>query len=484
MELEQATSDVGAAPTPPPVVEADSSPAPETSEESSADVKGSEEKQQVVEEADPLKDVPTLEELEQQAANKVPYAQALKNLRAAYEGVKPQIDRFEPWKAAVENIGDPAQAQTAYELVRSIQTPVEGQPNEFTSKPFIDRIDQERPGSANQLFHDLLTYEVPDENGRMDTLVRHMYRAHGLDPDRVDDYRNIDTLRTSGIVSAEDLNRVPEKYREAFRALSQDGQEDILQLLRANEPLYGLRAEEHLRNAQDALEARQWREQADKAREQAAQQQAVEFRQHVEQAVESDIGQQVQSIHDSILQKSLSQVTFSSDATQDTLEKSKILSVVANLQSPYPFYRDLAVRSLKAVGVEVNGWDKLTQDWEHERSKYVALQAAGQGDTWDGREALSKSNFMYQQILARASDYVLKLAQAGGSRAAEAAAQQGSQLETATARFVPSGGGQIAQGDPNPYANNPHPFGTPEYFKFNRDIDKQYGLNAASVFSR
>lgn len=478
--MEELNTDVGATPDPAVIAAADSSPALESS--SNADGVTVEEKAPEIQEVDPLQDVPSLEELQKLAEQKVPNAAALANLRTAYEGVKP-LKALEPWKEVAEVVGDPLQAKTAYELIKSLQTPVEGT-NEFTSKPFIERIDQERPGSANQIFHDLLTYEVADERGYRDTLVRHMYRSHGLDPDRIDDYRNIDTLRASGVVSAEDLNRVPEQYRDAFRSLSKDGQDDVLELLRAGDPTYGLRAEEHLRNAQDALEARQYREQSEKAQREYAERQQVELQQQVAQAVEQDILGEVKGISDSILQKSLSQFTFSSDATQDALEKGKIISILANLQSPYAFYRDMAVQNLKAVGVDVNGWDKLTTDWETERSKYVALKAAGQENTWDAREALSRSNFARQQILARANDYALKLAQFSGQKAAGAAAQQGSQLAAATARFVPSGNGNVQQGNPNPYKNNPHPIGSQEYFAFNREIDRQFELNGAAMLTR
>lgn len=483
MEMEGGGGVGVATPDPAVIAAADSPSALESSSpESTADGVTVEEGQQATEpeQVDPLKDVPTLEELQKQAEQKVPYAQALANLRTAYEGVKPQVEQFVPWKETIETIGDPVQARTAYELVKSLRTPIEGQPDEFTTRPFLERVDQERPGSANQIFNDLLSYEVPDENGRVDTLVRHMYRSHGLDPDRVDDYRNIDTLRASGVVSAEDLARIPEQYREAFRTLSKDGQDDILELLRAGDPSYGLRAEEHLRNAQQALEARQWREQNERAQQNAAAQQQAEYEQQVQQALWQDISTEVRSIHDSILEKSLSQFTFSSDATQDSIEKGKIMSTLATLQNPA--YRFVAENALEAVGVSLNGFDELANRWTQERVKYITFKAAGQENTWDAREALSKSTVAKQQILAKLNDYALKLVQASGERAAAVASQTGGQLSAATARYVPSGTGTGQQGNANPYLNNPYEIGTPEYFAFNRKIDKEYKLTGASVF--
>jgi hypothetical protein len=313
-----------------------------------------------------------------------------------------------------------------------------------------------------------------------------MYRAHGLDPDRLEDYRNIDTLRASGVVTAEDLGAIPDKFHDAFRALSPAQREDILaqkQTDNLGKNSYPPAVLDYLQDKAEALEARQWREQDQKAKQEAIEAQQAKFQQDVAQAVEQDIVTESQAIYDSIHKSLSSQVTFSSDATVNSLECDKILSVVANLQSPYPIYRDMATRALKAVGVDVNGFGELASRYEHERGKYVALKASGQENTWDGQDALSKSETAKQQILARANDYALKLAKAGGDRAATAAAQTGSQLEAATARFVPSGTGQAQQGNANPYMNNPHPVGSQEYYAFNRQIDKQYNLNGASVFS-
>ena len=473
----------GTAPDPAVIAAAESPTVQESSENSQASVLGSDEApQQPEEEKDPLEGLPSLEQIKQDAEKKVPYAIGLANVVEAYEGVKP-LKALEPWKEVAELVGDPIQARTAYELVKSLRTPVEGNPNEFTTRPFLERVDQERPGSANQIFHDLLTYEVPDENGRVDTLVRHMYRSHGLDPDRVDDYRNIDTLRASGVVSAEDLARIPEQHREAFRSLSQVSQDSVLSLIKSGDPSYALEADEHLRNAQLALEARQYRQQQEEAQQKAAEQQQVEYQQQVAQAVEADMAAEVHDIHDSILNKSLGQFTFSSDATQDSLTKTQIMATLATLQNPA--YRFVAENALKAVGVTLNGFDELANRWTQERVKYIAFKAAGQENTWDAREALSKATYARQQILARLNDYALKLAQASGERAAGAAAQQGSQLAAATSRYVPPGTAASQQGNTNPYMNNPYDPATQrqEWVKWYRDLDKANGLNGASMFS-
>jgi hypothetical protein len=485
MEVSGGGGDVGSAPDPAVIAAVDSSSAPteSPSADSNADdvTVGGQQATEVQGEVDPLKDVPTLAELQEQVAQKVPHAQALANLRAAYEGVKPQLDEykaFEPWKEVVQAIGDPQQAQLAHELVGLLHSKVvTNGVEEITSRPFLERLESESPGTVDQIFADLLTYQVPGENGQMDTLVRQLYRSHGLNPDRLDDYRNIDTLRASGVVTDADLSGIPDKFHAAFKALSATQREDILaqKSTDGNFPAVTL---DYLQDKAEALEARSWREKDEDTKRQSAEQSQAQFKQQVAAATEQDIATEVHSIHDSILQNLSSQFTFSSDAAVNSLEHSKIMATLATLQNPA--YRFVAEEALKAVGVTLNGFDELTNRWEDRRSAYTQYKAYG--DNLQANRALSEATAAKQQILAKLNDYALKLAKASGERAATAADAVNGQLETATARFVPAGSGAV-QGNNNPYANNPHPVGSQEYYAYNRNLDKQYKLTNASVFS-
>ena len=484
------SGDIGvSAPDPAVIAAADLSSAPPT--ETSAElpqtsVTGSEdETQQQAQEANPLEGLPSLDELKQQAANKIPYAAGLANVVEAYERVKaehaPILEQYTPWKETIEKIGDPSQAQLAHELVGLLHSPVveNGVPKagEFTTRPFLDKLESESPGAVDQLFSDLMTFAVPGEDGKPELLPRAMMRQWGLNPDRLDDYRNIDTLRASGVVTDADLSKIPEKYHTAFKSMTQDSREDLLDLL-ASKPLV---AEETLRNAERALASERFeQEQRDREAKTEADNQA-EFQQRVEAAVEQDITTEAQSIYDSIYQNLSSQFTFSSDAAVNDLELAKIMGVVANLQSPYPVYRNAALKALKAVGVEPKDFEETLNDLTTNREEYVK-QAANR-DNLRARTALSKANTARQQVLAKANDYVLRLAKASGERAATAATQTGQQLATATARFVPAGSGAQQGGNTNPYAQNPHSIGTPEYSAFIRKVDREMGLNNASGIS-
>lgn len=408
-----------------------------------------------------------------------PHVQAVINLRGA---LRERDQQYAPWKDVIDQYGDPTIAKDYHELLTMLHTPVEGQPDSFNTKPFIEKLDSMSPGTANQMFFDLLTYKLPDEHGRVDTMQRHMIRSMGLDPDRLDDYANIDTVRASGVVTTDDLAGIPERLHDAFRALSQAQRDDIM-LQRQTDTFgkvqYSAATLDYLNDKAEALEARQWREKDEAAKREQAEREQQAFEQRLQETIIQDVTTEAQSIRDSVLQKSLSQVTFSSDAVQDRLAKEGIMALLAQVQSPYPYQQQAAMSVLKDAGIELNGFSELLNRFEERRVAYKRYEAMG--DQLRARQALSEYSVVKQQVLAKANDYALRLAKANGQRVAATASQQNGQLAAATSRYVPSGS-QVQGQDSNPYANNPHPVGTPAYHKYVRDLDKQYGVTGASMF--
>lgn len=456
----------------------DSSPVVETSGESPGSVTATEEAPGAQVEVDPLEGVPSTEELQRLVEQKVPHSEALARLRPAYEGLKTQLAEYKPldsWKPLVETIGDPQLAQSSYELVSSIHTPSDQSLSGFTSVPFLQRIEQESPGTLNQIYADISAFPITDEQGNPTTVVREMYKAHGLNPDRVDEYRNIDKLRASGVVTEVELGKVPEQYREAFKSMSQAAREDLLDLM-DSKPLV---AEEQLRNARSALEAQQFRERDEQ--KQADQKQADEtaFQLRLEAAVTTDVTTRVKSWTASIHQNLSSQwKPFGEDAGANSLEYAKVLSVLATLQSPA--YRFVAEEALKSVGVSLDNFDDLANQWQAARSRYVVLSEMK--DQWQARRAESEASLAEQRLLIKLNDYALRLAQAKSNGLTQQSQQTATQLAAAQGRFVPAGNGQAQSGFTNPYEQNPHPVGSQEYYAFNRKIDKEYSLTNASVF--
>lgn len=457
---------------------AESSPAVETAGESQGGVTATADAASTQQtETDPLEGIPSVEELNQLVAQKVPYSEALARLRPAYEGLKGQLAEYQtldPWKPIAETIGDPQLAQSAHELVSAIHTPSTENPSGFTARPFLERLESDSPGTVDQLFADTLTFQIPDASGQPSTVVRELVRSWGLDPDRIDEYRNIDTLRASGVVTADELGKIDPKYHDAFKGLPRDAQEDILSLKETNPAL----ADMHLRNAERARAAERFEQQQHEREQQQREADERQFKQQLTQAVEQDITAEVKSISDSIHQSLSSQWKPSGDDAQNSIEYAKVLSTLATLQ--HPAYRFIAENALKAVGASLEGFDELANRWQEQRSAYTTFTQMG--DKMQAQRALSGATIAKQSMLVKLNDYARRLAQASGERLASAASQVETQLAAAQGRFVPNGNGQAQQGATNPYAQNPHPVGSQEYFAFNRKVDREYNLTNASVF--
>jgi hypothetical protein len=431
-------------------------------------------------EADPLEGVPSVDELSKLVEQKVPYSEALARLRPAYEGLKTKLAEYEPlesWKPIAETIADPALAQSAYELVNALYTPSTDNPSGFDPRPFLEKVETDSPGTIDQLFSTICSFPIQID-GQQTTVVRELYKAHGLNPDRIDDYRNIDNLRVSGIVTDADLAKIPEKYHEAFKALPEDARTDILALKESNPAL----ADQYLRNAASSLAAERFETQQREREQQAQQQQEQELARQVETAVTQGVHSKIETWSGSIHQSLSSQWKPSTDEATNDLEYAKVMGTLAALQSPAPAYRAIAEKALTKAGASLDGFDDLVNQWQASYSAAVTYEQLGQKDSIPAKRAAAQATQAEQRLLIKLNDYALKLAQPTSSRIADASVQRANQLAAAAGRFVPNGNGAAQQGFQNPYEQNPHPVGSQEYYAFNRKIDREYQLTNASVY--
>lgn len=427
-----------------------------------------------------MEGVPSEDELSKLVEQKVPYSEALARLRPAYEGLKTKLAEYEPlepWKAVAQAVPDPALAQSSYELVNALYTPSTENPSGFDPRPFLEQVEKDSPGTVDQLFATICSFPV-NVDGQVTTVVRELYKAHGLNPDRIDDYRNIDNLRASGIVTEADLAKIPEKYHEAFKALPEDARTDILALKESNPAL----ADQYLRNAERSMASEKFESQQREREQQEQQRQEQQLAQQVENAVTQGVYGKIETWSGSIHQSLSSQWKPSTDEAINDLEYSKVLGTLAALQSPAPAYRAIAEKALSKVGASIDGFDDLVNQWQAAYSAAVTYEQLGQKDSMPARRAAAQATQAEQRLLIKLNDYALKLAQPTSSRIADASTQQASQLAAASSRFVPAGNGTTQQGFENPYSQNPHPVGSPDYYAFNRKIDREYNLTNASVY--
>jgi hypothetical protein len=483
-----------------PSESAPSSSASETSVAPLEQVAGGETATDVVapeqQESDPLAGLPSQEELEQQVSENVPYAKALAQLRSAYEGVKP-LKALESWKDVATQFSDPSEVIAQRDLIGKIHSPVPDRPGEFTTVPFLNDLETQSPGTTKRMLFDAAALEV-EENGVRDTQIRHWIRSWGLDPDRFDDYREIDARAPAGVVTQDQLAGIDQKFHAAFKALSQAQREDILlqgavekddygNLARDERgniipPRYPAAVMDYLQDKSEALEARQWREQDQQRERDAAQARQQEFEQATNRAVDEDISTVRREMYDAIHQHLASQVKLSSDENLSKVEYRKVMGSLASLLVPE--IRWTTEEALKDAGVafDAKAFDELVNGFAGARESYVRLTR--QGDQMRARQALAASNLAKAQLRVKLDDYALALAEPTANRLQTQSQNLVTSLQGATARVIPSGTVQPASSNGNPYMENPHALGTPEYLAFNRQIDRQHGLNGAAALAR
>jgi len=462
---------------------ADSSSAVEPSAQPQAGVTGAEGQQAQAGQDDPLEGLPDVETLKQQAEQKTPYADGLLRLRTAYEAHKAETEPLMAWKDVASRFADPSEVVSQRELVSKIHSPVVDPtgntvPGAFTSTPFLQDLETQSPGTVSQLTFDGLGFVVEDENGRKDTLARHWFRSIGLDPDRVDDYKAIDSRAPAGVVTPDQLAGIDPKYHEAFKALSPAQREDIL-YQRQTDGQYPATVMDYLQDKAEAMDARKWREQ-DSQRQQAERQaQQQEFERATTQAVNEDISGVRREMYDSIHKTLAAQWKPSTDEKVSQAEYRKVMGALASLLIPE--IRWTAEEALKEAGTPLDPkFDELVNAFAGSREAYIRFTRSG--DQMRARLALSEANLAKAQLNTKLNEYALALADPTANRLQTASQTTASNLSAATARVVPTGTVQPTNGSGNPYEANPYQLGTPEYREFNRKIDREYGLtNAAGL---
>lgn len=444
-------------------------------------------------EVDPLEGVPAIEELEKLAAQKIPNSIGLLNLRKAYEATRPIVDEHKellPWKEVSGKL-DPAQALEYQSLVNKIHSPaIDPQtqqeiPGQFTTVPFLQDLEAQSPGTIDQIFADLLTVQVPDAQGNPSRLDRELLKSWGLNPDKIEDYRNIDQRApSSGFVTPDQLVGIDPKFHAAFGKMSQSQREDVLTQrivdTATGNVSYPAHVLDNLQDKADALSARELKEtieNRDKAADEAAER-AWETK--TAQAVQDDISTIKSEMYDSITQ-SLSQVQFSSDPVIDAVERLKTMATAVVLIDPDLRKLAKVEEVLSKVGANfAPDFDEKVGALAGNREAYVRFTAMN--DSMRAKAALGQANFARAQLMGLISDYANKVAKPGSQNLAMKADATRAALSGAAARPVPSGAVSPQGGDANPYANNPYQMGTPEWRAYYKDMDKQLGVSSAAVF--
>lgn len=381
---------------------------------------------------------------------------------------------YEPWKPLVEQIGDPEQAKYYHETFSGLHQPVvdpnTNQPTgRYSSLSGLQRMEKEQPGIVDEIFSDLLVMRVPDESGKMDTLLNHLYRSNGLDPSRLDDYKNIDARTVNGLVTAEELAAVPPQYQAAYKRLP-ESLRGVWKDLSDSEKQY------HLDTSKTALDTEELRQQIANRERQETENAQRELSARVEQKQLESLSTHTQTIYKSIRDNISSQIKFSE--ADEALNSAQLGGIMTKLYCAIdPAASFLVEDEFKAAGVNLDfpdaKWQEVIEAFTDADSQAVKL--AEEGQIADARKARTKANGYQAKIVARLNSAGLALAERASGHIVTK-----SQIPGATARISPNGQAMSQNGNGNPYGDNPHPLGSPEYKAFNRSLDRQLGYGATA----
>lgn len=411
-------------------------------------------------EDDPLKDIPTSEELQQQVSQRVPYAAALLQLRTALEARNNELGEHKTTLQSLQPLlqqhGGAEAVQQRLEVFGKLFSPVinpDTQQPELdahgfertTTAPFVEWAEGENPGLAAQLAIDALN-TVTDDGGQPTRLFQTPYiranllKAYGLDPERLEDYRNIDALSaatSNGQATQEQLETIPERFHEAFKSFNAEQRAD---LMLAGE----LAREGYLQDRAEALENKAFREQqAQTQREQQEQQYQAQLA-RVAQEQDSYVTTELQSAHAAIMDDLASQVTFSDDPKANAEMHAIVGAAVFALRDP-----DAAFIVEKLVDIKIDRpfYEALSAADKHLRD-YKALDLMGQKGR--AQASLTLATNAKNQVLAKISPVALRIAKALGATVSAKAQRRGELLHGATqTRPTISGRGGSDEGDGN-----------------------------------
>lgn len=276
---------------------------------------------------------------------------------------------------------------------------------EITAAPAIEMLEREAPGYVDNLLVDILNSRLPDGAAR----INQVFKWYGLNPDRFDDYKNIDTLlsQVNGAVTEDELANVPPLYKDVYKTLPQAVRDDL-------QIMSPLTRENYLRSHKSDLEVQRQVSEGAKTQEAAQNAQLERTRQEVQSQQLAHLTQVRQEEFNSINQ-TLSDWKPSADDTVNGVYRGMIMATLASLLDS-----DLRVTAepvLAALGIKLDSeFDAVVNRVMTEDSKAVAYDYYG--SKVEANIAKAEASKARQQLRAKlssiASQAVKKL---DGSRA-------------------------------------------------------------------
>lgn len=403
-------------------------------------------------EIDPLDGVPSLEQLQQEAESKVPYAQSLVQLRSAYEQSKSALDEIKPLESykPLSQRGDPETLIGKLDLIDGLFAPkvgANGQPELdpssgiplHTTTPFLEKANEQNPGLVEQLAADVLQFKTLNPvTGQEEPIIRQVFRELGLNPDDLDRYRKIDTLiaNTGTAITPEELAAIPPELHEAFKSLPSSIR-DSLWNQDEDSRKFTLEAQKERLDRNQATQA------AEAKQQEAAKQQETAIKEYVSGEQDKYIAEQRQEGYAAVRNDLAQKVTFSSDPKINNLMLS--LSCLLPVAAMDPELRFGVTEALKEIGVQLEpSFDEALVAANTHSRQFKAYDLAGLKLQRD--DALAKARGAKAMVSSKASLIALEIAKALGGQVQQRASQNGKLLAGATTtRPIPGNGQSVSE---------------------------------------
>jgi hypothetical protein len=380
------------------------------------------------------------------------YAKALLRVQNAHERLWEKhraVQPLESFKPLAERNLSVETIQAAVEAQERFYSPVINPENNqpvyengiplYTTTPFIQHAEERNPGAATQLLEDAFLFEtVNPQTGQKERLGNGLFRALGLDPARLDDYRNIDALaaQDTGQNLQEQLTKVREDLRDAFKSMPRGVRDDLMDIPDEETRNWHLEQQRERLVQKQQDEARQTQEAEQRKTYEAS------LRDNVAREQEADIETQFSEGLSSIMDDIASKVTFSSDAAQDAQQKAIISLALHSLRDPANHAHMKPY--LDALGVSLDAaFGENLAAFSQSRRSYKALDLAGRKA--QAESELAKAAGPRARVMTRAGQLALKMAEAlGGQMKAKAESRNGQFQEAGQIR--PTVNGQAPAG--------------------------------------
>lgn len=381
------------------------------------------------------------------------HVQGLQEQRKQLRVLRDAVREFQPAQErlkAYQGLGEPTAIKSAVELLNLLYSPLtdksghpivdpKTQTTYVTTKPYLEYLDENSPGMPEQLLVDLLDFSPTDENGQPTPKLKYqVLRWWGLDPARMEDYKNIDTQPSfiSRAVSKEELADIPAEFHDAYRSLPPSVRNAWAAYEESDQQIM-------LRNEKQRLDGVAYQKQQEEKDKQSEAKEQEEYRLLLNQEIARYVGTVRRERFASIATALSNQIVFSADQKTNDVMHGAVGTVLGNLIDPD--LRFISDGLLTALGVKLDHtFDAALNDFNVHSTHYVAQ--ALQGDAVRAEQSQEKANAAANLLTTKLGIIALKVAKAMGGQQQAVAATQGTALATATTARPTIGSGTSPNG--------------------------------------